>query len=60
MMLITPGKKLHQLLKQHGDFGALEVQVKKIHRSMFEKQKAGGWFTRNYLATQAHWTKYRG
>ena len=51
------GKKLHSLLKQNGDFKALEVAVKKWHKKMFGLSKSGGWYTKFYLQNQMHWTK---
>ncbi|CAE7544153.1 unnamed protein product [Symbiodinium sp. CCMP2456] len=35
----------------------MEVQVKKWSKSVLGKTRAGGYYTRSYLATQAGWTK---
>ncbi|CAE7455056.1 unnamed protein product, partial [Symbiodinium necroappetens] len=50
-------QKLTDLFNQHGSFSAMEVQVKKWSKSVLGKTRAGGWYTRAYLGTQAGWTK---
>ncbi|CAE7666304.1 unnamed protein product [Symbiodinium sp. CCMP2592] len=49
------GKKLHQILKDKGDFKLLEMAVKKVHRKMFGQTKSGGWYTKHALQNQFHW-----
>ncbi|CAE6962672.1 unnamed protein product, partial [Symbiodinium sp. CCMP2456] len=51
-------KKLHELLKEKGDFKLLEMAVKKVHRKMFGQTKSGGWYTKHALANQYHWTRH--
>ena len=51
------GEKLRDLLREHGDFKQLEVQLKKTHLSKLTKARQGGWYTRAYLLSQCHWTK---
>ncbi|CAE7182602.1 Khdc3 [Symbiodinium microadriaticum] len=46
--------KLRDLLKTHGSFKSLEVQIRKIQKSSYGKCKQGQWVTKHYLA-QAGW-----
>ena len=45
------------MFKQHGDFGAMEVQISKKHVKSKADCIGGGWYTRAYLESQAKWTK---
>lgn len=45
------------MLKNHGSFSAMEVQVKKTHSKKKRLERAGGWYTKTYLQNVAHWTK---
>ncbi|CAE7265711.1 unnamed protein product [Symbiodinium pilosum] len=50
-------EKLRSLLKEHGDFKTLEMEVKKWNRKTLSKLKQGGWYTKHYLISECHWTK---
>ena len=57
LILITRSEKLRDLLKCHGDFGKMELAVKKFQRKMFEKSRKGQWVTRAFPMANCHWTK---
>lgn len=52
-----PGKELQQMLKEHGDFGTLEVQIAKKHVKSDKKKQLGGWYSKGFLEKTAHWNK---
>ena len=56
---LMQGQKLRDLLKKHGDFKSMEVQVRKWHKSTYGKSKEGMWVTKQYLLTVLHWTPCR-
>ena len=51
------GEQLRDLLKKHGSFAAMELEVKKTHLKKKSRAKQGGYYTRVYLANHCHWTK---
>lgn len=53
----TWGLKLSELLNRHGDFGAVEVSIKRWHERKNRFDKKGGWYTKIYLSGEKHWTK---
>ncbi|CAE7663055.1 unnamed protein product [Symbiodinium sp. CCMP2592] len=56
---LVSGQKLKDLLKVHGSFKALEMQVRKINVASYAKSKGGRWVTKHYLTTVEHWTPPR-
>ena len=54
------GEQLRDLLKKHGSFASMELEVKKTHLKKKARAKHGGFYTRVYLASQCHWTKCLG
>lgn len=45
------------MLKEHGNFQQLEIQIAKKHVKSNKKLLGGGWYTKQYLEQQAYWTK---
>ena len=57
LSLSQSGKELQRLLKEHGDFGALEIQIAKKSIKSDKNTHSGGWYTKAYLEKHEHWTK---
>eukprot|EP00439_Symbiodinium_sp_Y106_P052795 s2682_g7.t1 len=57
--LVLARQKLKELLKAHGNFKALELQIRKSNVASYSKSKGGKWVTKNYLTTAEHWTPPR-
>ena len=51
------GERLRDLLKAHGNFASMELQLKKWHLKKRGQSKQGAWVTKHYLANVAHWSK---
>ena len=45
------------MLKEHGTIAAMEVQIAKKHLKSDKKSLLGGWYTKEYLAKNASYTK---
>ena len=42
---MTLGEKIRELLLQHGDFRAVEVELTKSSEQLAENDTKGGWYT---------------
>ena len=52
------GAKLRELMLQNNmDFGAVEIELKKVKTNTFGQRRAGQWVTKHYLMTSLNWTK---
>ena len=45
------------MFKAHGSFETLEIQISKRSLKSLEKEKSGGWYTKQYLESKEGWTK---
>ena len=45
------------MFKEHGDFAQMEAQITKRHKRTDKENKAGGWYTKNFLEKHELWTK---
>ena len=50
---------MKKLLQEHGNFGAIEVILKKRFVKSRESEKEGGWYSKTYLTTKEGWTKWQ-
>ena len=60
LISIHLGERLKELLKEHGSFELMEVQVRKWHKTLMGNKKQGQWLTRHQLATQYNYSKNHG
>lgn len=45
------------MLQNNMDFGAVEIELKKVKTNTFGQRRAGQWVTKHYLMTSLNWTK---
>ena len=55
--IMCPGERMRDMLREHGSFETLEMQVKKWHKSSLGSSRSGGWYTKHVLSSQFHWSK---
>lgn len=51
------GQQLKQLMRDHGSFEAMEINLKKVSEQSKSETSGGGWYTAHKLQTAEHWTK---